>query len=128
MGNICSISNKKFINDFPIIIVKEIEIKVSLEFLIAKSYFKKTEESKILINNQLKDIFSHFENVEADIESLFNKKVYHDIFSQIKEELDNLKLESYGIFEQNNFIEFTKTTIINHYCYLIENDQNMKEM
>ena len=128
MGNVCSINSKNSQIDVPVILILDKEIKLCLEFLIAKNYFNKTEESKVFVNNQLKEIFSNYENTDVDMESLFNKKPYNDIFSRTKEELDDLKLESYGLFEQNDFIEFTKMTVINHYCYLIENDKNMIEM
>ena len=73
MGNFCRI-NKGTIsidNNQTVMVESDTEIKVVLRFLFEKMHYMKTEESRLRINDQLKEIFNEcndlYDNIDDSI-------------------------------------------------------------
>lgn len=125
MGNQCnSIFAEINKNDVPVVELKskEIEIRNCLGFLIGKSFSNKSDNQKIIINTQKDQLIFNIEYVkEEDVKELKeHHKMFQDILSKSNDKFNMLKLETYGIFDENkNLIELTKTLISNYYCHKI---------
>lgn len=133
MGNFCRI-NKGTIsidNNQTVMVESDTEIKVVLRFLFEKMHYMKTEESRLRINDQLKEIFNEFNTpIDFDYKSNFAKQSSYDkhnfnsAISYYERLFSILNLESSCIFNVNSYFEISKTLVINYYVSLLMLDKS----
>ena len=136
MGNFCKTTNRAIIieNESSLkLCAEDNERKVVLRFLLEKTHLMKTEESKIKINDQLREAFIAITQIDINPESYiamdnaYDKDHFDKAIAHYENLFKTLKLESFDIFKVNNYFELSKTLVINYYGFILLRDKSFVE-
>lgn len=109
---------------------KENEVRKTLLFLIGKSMEKRSSELKSNISKQLESYLANL-NVHNDSEiEVLNQmeKVYKEMLKKSLERFNELKINTFGIFDtSSNLLEVSSKIIISFYMNKLENSLKFRE-
>lgn len=101
--------------------------KVVFMYLLEKSYSLKTEESKILVNNNLKDYFNSLKLENTSQNEFTEQKEFSKALSNYQMMFDFLKIDCYGLLNCTNFLELSRKIVIEYYCSILLRDKSFVE-
>jgi hypothetical protein len=101
--------------------------KVVLMYLLEKSYSLKTEDSRKIVNESLKEIFSTIKSETLSQTDFTEQKEFVKTLNNYQNMFDLLKIDCYGLLNCPNFLELSRKIVIEFYCSILLRDKAFVE-
>jgi len=101
--------------------------KVVLMYLLEKSYSLKTEDSRKIVNESLKEIFTTIKSETLSQTDFTEQKEFVKTLNNYQNMFDLLKIDCYGLLNCPNFLELSRKIVIEFYCSILLRDKAFVE-
>ena len=101
--------------------------KVVLMYLLEKSYSIKTEDSRKIVNDNMKEIFNTIKTDTLTQNEFTEHKEFVKTINNYQNMFDLLKIDCYGLLNCSNFLEHSRKIVIEFYCSILLRDKAFVE-